>query len=67
MKICIFGAGAIGGYLAVELVLAGNEVSVVARGAQLDAVRKDGLKLLIEGKEKVARLPASDDPSALGW
>ncbi len=66
MKICIFGAGAIGGYLAVELALAGNEVSVVARGAQLDAIRKNGLKLLIEGQEKVARLAASDDPSILG-
>ena len=66
MKICIFGAGAIGGYLAVELALAGHEVSVVARGAQLEAIRKNGLKLLIAGREKVARLAASDDPSSFG-
>ena len=67
MKICVFGAGAIGGYLAVELALAGHDVSVVARGAQLAAIRKNGLKLLIGGREKVARLAASDDPSGLGF
>lgn len=66
MKICVFGAGAIGGYLAVELALAGHEVSVVARGAHLEAIRRNGLKLLIGGREKVARLAASDDPSNFG-
>ncbi|MGH7211140.1 MAG: 2-dehydropantoate 2-reductase, partial [Acetobacteraceae bacterium] len=66
MKVCIFGAGAIGGYLAVELALAGNEVSVVARGAHLQAIRDHGLSLRIEGQEKTARVPASDDPSQLG-
>jgi 2-dehydropantoate 2-reductase len=66
MKICVFGAGAIGGYVAVELASAGYDVCVIARGAHLDAIRKDGLKLLIEGAEKVVRLPASDDPSDFG-
>ena len=66
MKICVFGAGAIGGYLAVELALAGHEVSAVARGAHLDAIRKNGLRLKIGGQEKVARLPASDEPADLG-
>ncbi len=66
MKICIFGAGAIGGYLAVELALAGHEVSAIARGAHLDAIQTNGLKLLIEGREKVARIDASDDPAAFG-
>jgi 2-dehydropantoate 2-reductase len=66
MKICIFGAGAIGGYLAVELALARHEVSVVARGAHLEAIRKNGLKLLIDGSEKTARVEASDDPRTLG-
>ena len=66
MKICIFGAGAIGGYLAVELALAGHEVSAVARGAQLAAIRQNGLKLLIGGREKLARINASDDPAAFG-
>ncbi|NDU91089.1 MAG: 2-dehydropantoate 2-reductase [Ferrovum sp.] len=66
MKICIFGAGAIGGYLAVELALAGHEVTAIARGAHLDAIRKNGLKLLIEGDEKLARINASDDPTVFG-
>ena len=52
MKICIFGAGAIGGYLAVELALAGNDVCAIARGTHLEAIRQNGLTLLIDGKEK---------------
>jgi choline dehydrogenase-like flavoprotein len=47
MKFCIFGAGAIGGYLAVELALSGQEVCVIARGEHLQAIRRNGLKLLI--------------------
>jgi 2-dehydropantoate 2-reductase len=66
MKICVFGAGAIGGYLAVELALAGNEVCVVARGAHLQAIRRDGLRLQIAGQLKIARLPASDRPQDFG-
>ena len=62
MKFCIFGAGAIGGYLAVELALAGHEVSVIARGEHLNAIRSNGLKLLIGGQEKIAKVPASDNP-----
>ncbi len=66
MKFCIFGAGAIGGYLAVELALAGHEVCAIARGAQLAAIRENGLRLLIDGQEKHARFPVSDDPSDFG-
>lgn len=66
MRICIFGAGAIGGYLAVELSLAGQEVSAVARGAHLDAMRRGGLRLRVGGHERVARFPVSDDPAELG-
>jgi 2-dehydropantoate 2-reductase len=66
VKICVFGAGAIGGYLAVELALAGHEVCVVARGSHLRAIRQRGLKLIIRGQEKLARLPASDDPGDFG-
>jgi 2-dehydropantoate 2-reductase len=66
MKICVFGAGAIGGYLAVPLAAAGHEVCVVARGAHLRAIQQRGLKLVVQGQEKVARLAASDDPSAFG-
>lgn len=66
MKICIFGAGAIGGYLAVELALAGNDVCAIARGSHLEAIRKNGLTLLIDGKEKNVKIPASDNPADFG-
>ena len=66
MKICVFGAGAIGGYLAVELALSGQEVCVVARGAHLKAIREHGLKLIVRGREKVARLAAAEDPRNFG-
>jgi 2-dehydropantoate 2-reductase len=63
----VFGAGAIGGYLAVELALAGeHEVCVIARGAHLRAIQHDGLRLRIGGQEKIARVPASDQPAQLG-
>ena len=57
MKVCIYGAGAIGGYLAAGLSeVDGVELSVVARGAHLAAIQSSGLKLLIDGRD--ARLPA---------
>lgn len=66
MKICIFGAGAIGGYLAVLLKRGGADVSVVARGKQLEAIRARGLVLQVDGVKKQARMPATDDPATLG-
>ena len=66
MRICIYGAGAIGGYLGVRLALAGEEVSLVARGAHLEAIRRGGLRLLAAGEELAAHPPATDDPSELG-
>lgn len=66
MKFCIYGAGAIGGYLAVELALSGQEVCVVARGAHLDAIRERGLTLKIHGGEKIAKVAADSDPGAFG-
>jgi 2-dehydropantoate 2-reductase len=45
MKICIVGAGAIGGYLGAKLALAGEEVTLIARGAHLEAIQTNGLKL----------------------
>ena len=66
MKVCIYGAGAIGGYLGVQLARAGADVSLVARGAHLAAMRKDGLRLLINGEERVAHPRCTDDPSELG-
>jgi 2-dehydropantoate 2-reductase len=61
MKFCVYGAGAIGGYLAVELALSGHEVSVIARGAHLAAIRAHGLTLQIQGREKTARVAADSD------
>lgn len=66
MKICIYGAGAIGGYLGVQLALAGADVSLVARGAHLAAMKANGLKLLIGDEERVVHLNCTDDPSELG-
>jgi 2-dehydropantoate 2-reductase len=66
MKICIFGAGAIGGYLAVRLANAGQDVSVVARGPHLKAMKEKGLRLLIDGQEEVAHVTATDNPADLG-
>ena len=56
MKICIVGAGAIGGMLGVKLALTGHEVTLILRGANLEAVRQDGMTLIEEdGKELLAR------------
>jgi 2-dehydropantoate 2-reductase len=66
MKVCIYGAGAIGGYLGVQLAGAGADVSLVARGAHLQAMRANGLKLLIDGEERVAHLNCTEDPAELG-
>ena len=66
MKVCVYGAGAIGGYLAVELALSGQEVCVVARGDHLAAIQRSGLALLIRGEKKTARVLASSDPRVLG-
>jgi len=66
MKVCIFGSGATGGYMGVELARAGAEVSLIARGAHLQVIRKSGLKLLVGEEEHVAHAPATDDPKELG-
>lgn len=66
MKVCIYGAGAIGGYVGVQLKRAGVDVSLVARGAHLEAMKRNGLKLLIEDEERVEHIPCSDNPAELG-
>lgn len=66
VRICIYGAGASGGHLAVRLAIAGHQVSVVARGANLDAIRHDGLRLLRGEQILRAQVAASADPAALG-
>ena len=66
MKITIFGAGAIGGHLGALLSKNGVDVSLIARGAHLDAMRDKGLKLTMQGKSFVTRPRVTDDPSTLG-
>jgi len=66
MKICIYGAGAIGGYLGVQLARAGADISLVARGAHLAAMRANGLTLLIGDEVHVARPRCTDDTAELG-
>lgn len=68
MKVAIVGAGAIGGVIGARLALQGHEVSLLARGAHLDAIRREGLTLVdhLDGGRAVQRLPASDEPADFG-
>lgn len=68
MKICIVGAGAIGGYLGAKLALAGEEVTLIARGPHLAAMQRDGLRLVMsDGSEHVARnIRATQDMAGAG-
>ncbi len=66
MKICVVGAGAIGGFMGARLAKSGNEVSLIARGAHLAAIRKNGLKLIQDGAEIIAdNVIATDDIAEL--
>jgi 2-dehydropantoate 2-reductase len=69
MKVCIYGAGAIGGWIGVHLAQTGHEVSVVARGATLEALQKNGLQC-VQTQAAAARLKAdvkvSANPADLG-
>ena len=64
MRICIFGAGAVGGHIAARLAAAGNDVSVVARGAHLQAMRSRGLKLLHGDETILGRVRAAESQEA---
>ena len=66
MKICIYGAGAIGSYLGAELALAGYDVTLIARGPHLAAMQKNGLTLLIGDEKKVTNVRATDNPVDVG-
>jgi 2-dehydropantoate 2-reductase len=65
-RICIYGAGAIGGYLGVELALAGADVTLIARGPHLAAMQAHGVRLLIDGEERVAHPRCTADPAEIG-
>ncbi|MDA9347110.1 2-dehydropantoate 2-reductase [bacterium] len=66
MKICIFGAGAIGGYMGAKLATAGADVSLVARGPHLKAMQENGLRLIEETGISTVKVTASDTASDLG-
>ncbi|MDF8357551.1 2-dehydropantoate 2-reductase [Ensifer adhaerens] len=66
MKVCVFGAGAIGGYMAAALDKAGADVSIIARGEHLEAIKANGLRLRKDGAETVHRVHATSDASELG-
>ena len=67
MKICIVGAGAIGGYLGAKLALAGDTVTLIARGSHLEAIQKNGLKLLMaDGSSQIATPMATSDIQSAG-
>ena len=66
MRICIFGAGAVGSHIAVRLALAGHDVSCVMRGPHLEATKANGLTLRVGEDAFSARVKASDQPAALG-
>lgn len=66
-SICVFGAGAIGGYVGARLALKGEaDVSLVARGAHLAAMKANGLTLKQDGQTQVVHPTVTDDPKALG-
>ena len=66
MNICVVGAGAIGGWIAARLALAGNDVSMIARGDTLRAIDTEGLLLTDAGDTRCVAVTAAADPAALG-
>ena len=66
MKLCIYGAGAVGGLMAAWLARAGHDVSVIARGAHLEAIRRSGLRVRSENGVESFRIKAHRDPRELG-
>jgi 2-dehydropantoate 2-reductase len=62
----IYGAGAVGGVVGARLHQAGHEVGLIARGAHLEAIRRDGLTLIAPHERLVQRIPAAADPAGLG-
>src|SRR5688572_30088837 len=66
MRICVYGAGAVGGHVAVRLARSGHDVSIITRGDNLAAIRANGLILKVAGEEFHARVAATSQPSDLG-
>ena len=66
MRIAVMGAGGVGGCLGALLAKAGNDVSLIARGDHLEAIRANGLKLIRPSGEFVVEVKATDDPAQVG-
>jgi 2-dehydropantoate 2-reductase len=66
MKICIFGAGAIGGFLGAELAASGTDVTLIARGEHLAAMQTDGLTLIRDGETRTVHPACTDDTAEAG-
>lgn len=66
MKICIYGAGAVGGLMAGWLFRSGHDVSVLARGRHLEAIRAGGLRVKSGGETQAHKVRAESDPAKLG-
>jgi 2-dehydropantoate 2-reductase len=66
MKICIYGVGAVGGFIGTKLAHAGCDVSAIARDATLHALKEHGLRLQSEGVTFTEKVRATDDPAELG-
>jgi 2-dehydropantoate 2-reductase len=66
MRICVYGAGAVGGTLAVRLAMSGHEISVVVRGAHLEAIQNEGLTVVDGGRMTTVRVRAVAEPDELG-
>ncbi len=66
MRVCVVGAGAIGGYMGAKLARAGAEVSLVARGAHLAAMRAHGVRVTADEEDFVEKPFCTDDPAELG-
>jgi 2-dehydropantoate 2-reductase len=67
VKVAVFGAGAVGGYLGACLAKGGADVTLIARGAHLEAMRENGLTLVTpEGERSTVAVHATDDPAKIG-
>ncbi len=66
MRICIYGAGAVGGFIGVKLALDGHDVTLIGRGAHLDAMAKHGARLISAGEEFIAHPRCLTDAKAAG-
>jgi 2-dehydropantoate 2-reductase len=66
MRVCIYGAGAIGGYVGALLAEQGMDVTLIARGPNLAAMRENGMRVITEEREFVVRPRCTDDPAEAG-